>query len=119
VATRYPLSEVQALACGGDIIFANKRAERNALELDWTMDKIVAFVSGLKARHHKGIRADLSIFNGRETIDADKYVARFNEETMSVTVDHRCCGFFVELALKTLQKGATVLIVSFHLDSQP
>ena len=119
MATRYPLAEIHALARSGDIIFANQRAERNALELEWTMDKLVAFVCGLKAQHHKGIRPDLSIFNGRETVDADKYVARFNEETMAITIDHQCCAFFVELALKMFHNGAAVLVVSLHLDMQP
>ena len=83
------------------------------------MERLIAFVCGLRAWHHRGIRVDLSVFNGRDTVDADKYVARFNEETMAITANDRCCEFFVELALKTLHTGAAVLVVSFHLDMQP
>lgn len=119
VATHYPLASLQALACAGAIIVANRRAERNLRELGWTIGDLIAFVCGLKENHHRGMRPALSIFDGRDTIDVDKYGARFNEETSVVTVDHRCCEFFVELAEKTLRGGTTVLVVSFHLDGQP
>ena len=119
MASRYPLAEIQALARSGCVIFANRRAERNALELGWTMETVVALVCGLKARHHRGIRRELSIFNGRDTIDADKYVARFDEDALVVTVDRQCCEFFIELASKTLHSGVAVLVISLHLDMQP
>jgi hypothetical protein len=117
--TCYSLAEVQALAEAGQVLFANQRAERNVLELDWTNAMLAAFVCGLKSQHHRGMRAGLSIFDGRGVIDADKYRARFNEITSKVTVDVRCCEYFVELAVKSLPSGDTVLIVSFHLDGQP
>lgn len=118
MTSRYPLSDIQELARSGSILFANRRAERNAIELDWTIQTITSFICALRDRHHKGVRLNLSIFDGRDSIDADKYKARFNEETMSVTADHRHCAYFVELALKTLHNGAAVLVVSIHLDTQ-
>lgn len=115
----YPLADLQALAQRGDFMFANQRAQKNARELDWTSERICAFICGLKSRHHRGVRSQLSIFNGRGAIDVDKYGARFDEETDRITIDHGCCEFFVELAIQTLPNGVVVLIVSFHLDGQP
>jgi hypothetical protein len=118
VTARYSLADIQELARSGSILFANRRAERNATELDWTIQTVTSFICALNDRHHKGVRLNLSIFDGRDSIDADKYKARFNEETMSVTVDSRHCAYFVELALRKLHNGATVLVVSIHLDGQ-
>jgi hypothetical protein len=117
--TCYPLAQIQALAEAGQVLFANQRAERNVLELAWTNAMLAAFVCGLRTSHHRGMRPGLSVFDGRGVIDADKYRARFNEATLKVTVDSRCCEYFVELAVKSLPSGTTVLIVSFHLDGQP
>lgn len=116
---RYPLDRIKALAAAGDLLLANARAARNATELGWTIGMISSFVGGLTGNHHRGVRPALSIFDGRETIDCDKYVARFDEDAMKVTRDANCCGFFVELAVKDLPAGTTVLVVSIHLDGQP
>lgn len=116
---RYPLDELQALASNGALIFANQRAERNARNYGWTMAMLASFICELKARHHRGVRTALLVFDGRETIDADKYRARFDEDACRVTLSHDCCEFFLELAVKELPDGATVLVVSFHLDGQP
>ena len=117
--TYYPLVDLQRLAASGNVIFANRRAERNALTLGWTIDDIAAFVCSLQERHHRGKRPSCSIFDGRDVIDVDKYGARVNEETLRITLDRSCCEFFAELAMRSLSGSGTVLIVSFHLDGQP
>ena len=76
MASRYPLADIQELARSGAILFANRRAERNATELDWTIQTLTAFICELKDRHHKGVRPGLSIFDGRDSIDADKVLTR-------------------------------------------
>jgi hypothetical protein len=110
---------LQGLAASGNVIFANRRAERNALTLGWTVGDIGAFVCGLQGQHHRGKRPNCSIFDGRDVIDVDKYGARVNEETLRITLDRSCCEFFVELAMRSIRGYGTVLIVSFHLDGQP
>lgn len=115
----YSLADLHALAAKADFLLANRRAERNALNLGWGVEQLKAFICGLKPEHHKGVRRNLSILDGRGSIDADKYCARFDEATLSVTRDRRCCEFFMELAIRQLADGQILLIISFHLDSQP
>ena len=79
---------------------------------------MATFVCELNARHFRGVRQQLSIFDGRREIDCDKYKARFDEEAKVVTTNRQACEFFTELAIEPLPNGSTLLIVSIHLDSQ-
>jgi len=116
---RYLLDDLQTLAAQGRYLLANRRAERNALSLDWGDAQFKAFIAGLRSSHYKGMRRALSIYDGRATIDADKYCARFDEENLRMTPDRRCCEFFVELAIRQHGSEDALLIISFHLSSQP
>ena len=114
----YVLADIQQLARQRQLIFANRRAQRNALELEWTIETMAAFVCGLNSRHFRGVRQRLSIFDGRSEVDCDKYKARFDEVAKVVTTNPRACEFFTELAIKPMHNGFTLLVVSIHLDSQ-
>ena len=116
---RYNLSDVHRLAASGCVIVVNRRARNNLLELQWEISRLLVFLQCLKAKHFRGDRAQLSAFDGRRTVDADKYSLRFDEESETATTDQNCCEFFVELAVEVQPGGASLLIVSFHLDGQP
>ena len=118
----YDLADIQRMVADGNWEFANVLAEKKFEECGWTEEKLIQFITCLRASgmasngdFHKQFPAQ-SIYKGNNLVDADAYKMRFDEESLGRGNTTDCC-FFIKLAILSDEDGSYVGVTSFHLDT--
>lgn len=119
---RYVLADIQSMVTDGNWEFANDLAEKNYEDYGWTEDKLIRFVSCLRAPvvagrgdYRKTLPAQ-GIYKGSNVVDVDVYKLHFDEETLARGNSSDCC-YYIKLAILSDKDGSYVGVSSFHLDT--
>jgi hypothetical protein len=110
--SRYVLSEIQDLVRNNGALVANRKAQTDLRELEWTPGTLRSFLLALQSRHFIKTYPDCSIMDGRHMCDADGYAMCFNEEA-------KCEGgslkFFTKVGIHKTPSGLITVVASIHL----
>lgn len=118
----YVLVDIQRMVADGNWEFANELAEKNYETYCWTEEKMIRFISCLRAPGQAGngdfhkVFSAQSIYKGTNRVDADAYKIEFDEENLARGNALDCC-FYIKLAILSDEDGSYVGVTSFHLDT--
>ncbi|MRD49783.1 hypothetical protein GHT07_21145 [Caenimonas koreensis DSM 17982] len=111
----YNLAEIQGLVALGAVEPANRSVYVELKKLDWTIGTLTQFILLLTTQNFHKAYPQMSIYNGRELLDADGYKMPFDEKRLckGTEVD---CVFFIKIGIRTKPSGGCAAVVSVHLD---
>lgn len=118
----YLLADIQNMVADGNWEFANDLAESNYENYGWTEEKLIRFVSCLRAHvvgefgDYRKTLPNQGIYGGRNVVSVDVYKLHFDEETLTRGNASDCC-YYIKLAILSDDDGSYVGVTSFHLDT--
>ncbi len=111
----YDLATIQGLARGRKLQFANRKASRDATNLDMSTEDIRRFILCLRPAHFYKSYPNLTCFDGMAKLNCDAYKMTFNGKELYEDASEGD-PIFAKLGIHHRGTDNIVAVVSFHLD---